>query len=137
MSDNCDCEDGYVPSDDESYMNPRQLRYFKDELLRWRSELEASANLVNYLQEETSPGTDFVDRASVENDARCVLRTKNRESKLVAKINAALMRIENGTYGYCEMTGAPIGIKRLLARPIATLSIEAQEQHEHDEAMCK
>lgn len=135
MCDCCDNENDYVPSVDEPYMSKKQLNYFKKKLLDWRSEIEASANVMSYLQEETSPGSDFCDRASVENDARCVLRTKNREHKLLAKIDAALKRIDNGTFGFCEMTGEPIGIKRLLARPIATLSIEAQEQHEHDEAL--
>ena len=129
----CELPDGYEPSEQEEYMNRNQLEFFRRMLVQQKAALEAGNDVLKYLQEETNPGTDFGDRASVENDVRCELRTKSREVKLIAKIDAALARIKNGTYGYCEMTGAPIGIKRLIARPVATLSIEAQEQHEREE----
>lgn len=129
----CELPEGYEPSEDEDYMNAKQLEFFRKMLIQWKSDLEVNNDVLKYLKEETNPGTDFGDRASVENDVHCELRTKSREAKLVAKIDAALLRIKNGTYGYCEMTGAPIGIKRLMARPVATLSIEAQEQHEREE----
>lgn len=131
--DLCKLPEGYVPSEDEEYMNPKQLEFFKQKLLKWKQDLVDGRDVLEYLKEETNPGTDFGDRAAVENDMRCELRTKNRQAKLISKIDAALLRIQNGTYGYCEMTGAPIGVKRLMARPIATLSIEAQEQHEQEE----
>lgn len=129
----CELPDGYEPSDHEEFMNPRQLEYFRRKLLQWKEEVTSNWNLMKYLQEETDPGTDFGDRVSVENDVRCELRAKNRELKLLEKIDAALQRIENHTYGYCEVTGEPIGLKRLMARPIATLSIEVQEIHERAE----
>lgn len=129
----CELPDGYEPSDNEEFMNPRQLEYFRRKLLKWKEEVTSDWNLMKYLQEETAPGTDFGDRVSVENDVRCELRAKNRELKLLEKIDAALQRIENRTYGYCEVTGEPIGLKRLMARPIATLSIEVQEMHERAE----
>ena len=129
----CELPDDYEPSEQEEYMNRNQLEFFRRMLVQQKAAIEAGSDVLKYLQEETNPGTDFGDRVSVENDVRCELRAKSREMKLIAKIDAALARIKNGTYGYCEMTGVPIGIKRLIARPVATLSIEAQEQHEREE----
>jgi DnaK suppressor protein len=129
----CELPDGYEPSENEEYMCKEHLEFFRRMLLKWKSELESSADVITYLQEETNPGTDFGDRAYVEADMTCELRTKNREMKALQKVLDALGRIENGTYGYCIVTGEPIGLKRLIARPIATLSIEAQEKHERDE----
>jgi DnaK suppressor protein len=126
----------YRPSDDEEFMNPLQLEYFRQKLLRWRSELlvETSETL-RRLKEEKLLEPDFTDRASLETDTSIELRTRAREHKLIVKIDAALERIERGSYGYCEETDEPIGIRRLEARPIATLSIEAQERHERLERM--
>ncbi|MGH6720274.1 MAG: RNA polymerase-binding protein DksA [Alphaproteobacteria bacterium] len=121
----------YQPTEVERYMNPRQVEFFRRELMRRRAELiEESTHTLQNLQEETTPEPDLADRAATETDRALELRTRDRERKLIAKIDSALRRIEDGTYGYCEETGEPIGIKRLLARPIATLSIEAQERHE-------
>ncbi len=124
----------YRPSEDEPFMNPLQREYFRRKLLRWREELlaESSQTLQN-LQEATSQEPDFADRASIETDRALELRTRDRGRKLIAKIDAALRRIEDGTYGYCEETGEPISLSRLEARPIATLSIDAQERHERRE----
>lgn len=123
--------EGYKPGDKEEYMGAKQLEYFKQKLLNWRQELlDESMHTLKHLQEENWQESDFNDRASVEADASIELRTRNRYRKLIDKIDAALRRIENGTYGYCEETGEEIGVKRLEARPIATLSIEAQERHE-------
>ena len=125
---------GYRPREDEPFMNTRQREYFRDKLLSWRDELlqESSATLEN-LQEDHTPAADLADRATIEADRSIELRTRDRERKLIAKIDSALIRIEDGSYGYCEETAEPIGIKRLEARPIATLSIEAQERHERRE----
>jgi len=125
---------GYRPSENEPFMNPRQRAYFRNKLQRWREELlrESSSTLL-HLQEETTPEADLTDRASVETDRSLELRTRDRERKLIAKIDEALRRIDDGTYGYCEETAEPIGLKRLEARPIATLSLEAQERHERME----
>ena len=115
-------------------MNGRQREYFRNKLLAWRDELvQESAATLEHLQEDHAPAADLADRATVETDRSIELRTRDRERKLIAKIDAALMRIEEGTYGYCEETAEPIGIKRLEARPIATLTIEAQERHERRE----
>ncbi|MCC7425956.1 MAG: RNA polymerase-binding protein DksA [Alphaproteobacteria bacterium] len=124
----------YRPTESEEFMNPMMLEYFRRRLLRWRAELlaEANATLAN-LQDGGILEPDLTDRASVETDRALELRTRDRARKLIAKIDAALERVENGTYGYCEETGEPITIKRLEARPIATLSIEAQERHERME----
>ena len=128
--------EGYVPSEDEDFMNPMQLEYFRRVLTKWKEELLASSDAVfRYLQEDTNPGTDFADRVSVEADVMCELRARNRAAKLLSKIDEALLKIANGTYGYCEDTGEPIGIKRLMARPVATLSIDAQENHERMEKL--
>src|SRR3954462_2825268 len=121
----------YRPSDDEEFMNPQQLEYFRQKLLRWRAELLAeSSGTLNHLKEESLSEPDLTDRASMETDRAVELRTRDRERKLISKSDAALQRIEDGTYGFCEETNEPIGIRRLDARPIATLSLEAQERHE-------
>ena len=124
----------YRPSEDEEFMNPRQLAYFKKKLEDWRdSLLQNSTEVLNHLSEDITVDIDLNDRASSETDRAIELRTHDRARKLLAKINNALQKIEDGSYGYCEVTGEPISLKRLEARPIATLSIEAQEQHERKE----
>ena len=124
----------YRPSEDEEFMNPQQVEYFRQKLIRWRSELLAdSAETLRSLQEESLLRPDLTDRASLETERSIELRTRDRERKLISKIDAALSRLDSGTYGYCEETDEPIGIRRLEARPIATLSIEAQERHERME----
>ncbi|MFN4287582.1 MAG: RNA polymerase-binding protein DksA [Brevundimonas sp.] len=124
----------YRPSDDEPFMNERQLAYFKQKLLDWKDDiLRESRETVSNLQTETENHPDLVDRASSETDRALELRTRDRQRKLICKIDAALRRIEDGSYGYCEETGEPIGLARLEARPTATLSLEAQEQHERRE----
>ncbi len=124
----------YRPSEDEPFMNDRQREYFKRKLLDWRSDiLRESKGTLEQLQEESLHLPDLTDRASSETDKALELRTRDRQRKLISKIEAALRRIENGEYGYCEETGEPIGIRRLEARPIATLSLEAQERHERSE----
>jgi DnaK suppressor protein len=124
----------YRPSEDEPFMNPRQREYFRLKLLRWREELlKESSETLQHLQEETMHEADMTDRASKETDRFTELRTRDRERKLISKIDAAMRRLEEGTYGYCEETGEPIGVRRLDARPIATLSVEAQERHERME----
>jgi len=124
----------YHPSDNEEFMNPMQEEYFRRKLLRWRNDLlrDADGTLAS-LSEGGIHESDVTDRASVETDRALELRTRDRARKLVSKIDQALMRIENGTYGYCEETGEPISLRRLEARPIATLSVEAQERHERME----
>ncbi|HWE75309.1 MAG TPA: RNA polymerase-binding protein DksA [Stellaceae bacterium] len=124
----------YRPSEDEEFMNPLQREYFRQKLLQWRSELlsESSGTLL-HLKEESLSEPDIADRATLETDRYTELRTRDRERKLIQKIDEALLRIEDGTYGYCEETDEPIGVKRLDARPTATLSIEAQERHERME----
>ncbi len=124
----------YAPSDAEPFMNPLQVEYFRQKLLRWRADLlrEADDTLLS-LSQGGIHEADITDRASVETDRALELRTRDRARKLIAKIDQALLRIENGSYGYCEETGEPIGLKRLEARPIATLSLEAQERHERME----
>ena len=124
----------YRPSDSEDFMNPAQIEYFRQKLFRWRTDLlkEADGTLAS-LSEGGIHEADITDRASVETDRALELRTRDRARKLIAKIDQALMRIETGVYGYCEETGEPIGLRRLEARPIATLSIEAQERHERME----
>jgi DnaK suppressor protein len=124
----------YRPSSDEEFMNPMQLEYFRQKLLRWRGELLREAGeTLHSLGEGGIAEADLTDRASVETDRALELRTRDRARKLISKIDQALERIENGTYGYCEESGEPIGLRRLEARPIATLSIEAQERHERME----
>jgi DnaK suppressor protein len=124
----------YRPSDDEPFMNERQLEYFRQKLLNWKQEIldEAKSTIAN-LQHETLSLPDLADRATSETDRAIELRTRDRQRKLIAKIDMALRRIDEGTYGYCEETGEPIGVSRLDARPIATLSLEAQERHERRE----
>ena len=121
----------YRPSEDEEFMNPLQLEYFRQKLLRWRAELLAeSSETLQHLKEESLSEPDIADRATLETDRFTELRTRDRERKLISKIDEALQRMEDGTYGYCEETDEPIGVRRLDARPIATLSLEAQERHE-------
>ncbi|MBV8168295.1 MAG: RNA polymerase-binding protein DksA [Alphaproteobacteria bacterium] len=121
----------YRPSEEEPFMSELQLEYFRQKLLRWRAELlQESTETLNHLQAESLHQPDLTDRASMETDRALELRTRDRERKLISKIDAALQRIEDGTYGFCEETSEPIGIRRLEARPIATLSLEAQERHE-------
>jgi DnaK suppressor protein len=121
----------YRPQDDEPFMNPMQREYFRQKLLGWKDELmrETSETLM-HLQEESLAEPDITDRATLETDRSLELRTRDRERKLISKIEEALQRIEDGTYGFCEETNEPISLKRLEARPIATLSLEAQERHE-------
>jgi DnaK suppressor protein len=126
----------YNPAKDKKdYMNPIMLEYFRQKLISWRSELirESSETIQNTLQETELQKPDLADRASAETDHALELRTRDRERKLISKINEALMRIDEGEYGYCEETGEPIGVARLEARPVATLSLEAQERHERME----
>ena len=124
----------YRPTEDEPFMNPRQREYFRQKLERWKEEiLRESRETLENLQEESQNHPDMADRASSESDRALELRTRDRQRKLIAKIDAALKRIEDGSYGYCEETGDPIGLARLDARPIATLSLEAQESHERRE----
>ncbi|WP_026989029.1 RNA polymerase-binding protein DksA [Fodinicurvata sediminis] len=121
----------YRPSEDESFMNPQMREYFRLKLLQWKAELlKESGETINHMQSESLAEPDVADRASLESDRSLELRTRDRERKLITKIDAALQRIEDGSYGYCEETGEPIAIRRLEARPIATLSLEAQERHE-------
>jgi DnaK suppressor protein len=125
---------GYRPSEDEPFMNERQLEYFKDKLLAWKEEiLRESRETVVHLQKETENHADLADRASSETDRALELRTRDRQRKLISKIDQALRRVEDGSYGYCEETGEPIGLARLDARPTATMSVEAQERHERRE----
>ena len=127
-------DNGYKPSDDEPFMNERQREYFRRKLLQWKDEiLRESRETLNALQTENENHPDIADRASSETDRAIELRARDRQRKLIAKIDAALSRIYDGTYGYCEETGEPIALKRLDARPIATLSVEAQERHERRE----
>ncbi|MCW1933908.1 RNA polymerase-binding protein DksA [Pararhodobacter zhoushanensis] len=126
--------DNYKPAEDEPFMNDRQLEYFRRKLLAWKDEIlvdnkETLADLAN----STRNLPDVADRASEETDRALELRTRDRQRKLVSKIDAALRRIENGEFGYCEMTGEPISLRRLDARPIATMTLEAQERHERSE----
>jgi DnaK suppressor protein len=126
--------EGYRPSEDEPFMNERQLEYFRQKLLSWKEDiLRESRETLNHLQLETENHPDLADRASSETDRSLELRTRDRQRKLISKIEDALRRIEDGSYGYCEDTGEPIGLARLDARPIATLSLEAQERHERRE----
>ena len=124
----------YKPSADEEYMNEMQVEYFRQKLLDWKKSLLAqSQDTLEELRQGGLNHPDELDRASMETDKALDLRTKDRARKLISKINDALKRIEDGTYGYCEETGEPIGVERLEARPVATLSIEAQERHERME----
>jgi DnaK suppressor protein len=127
-------DDNYKPSEDESFMNERQREYFRNKLLNWKDDiLRESKETLLHLQDENNVLPDLADRASTETDRSLELRTRDRQRKLISKIEAALNRIDNGSYGYCEETGEPISLRRLDARPIATLSLEAQERHERRE----
>ncbi len=124
----------YEPTEDEPFMCEQQKEYFRQKLLAWKdSILNESRETLVHMQEENSSLPDLADRASAETDRALELRTRDRQRKLIAKIDAALERIEDGSYGYCEETGEPISLKRLIARPIATLSLAAQERHERRE----
>ncbi len=126
--------DDYRPAEDEPFMNERQLEYFRRKLMNWKADLmNGSRETIEGLQDSARSVPDLADRASEETDRALELRTRDRQRKLVAKIDAALRRIENGEYGYCEVTGEPISLKRLDARPIATMTLEAQERHERRE----
>lgn len=127
-------EAGYIPSEKEDYMCEKHLEYFRQKLLAWKDELlDESRETLEHLKEGSLREPDENDRATVEIDTAFELRTRDRYRKLIDKIEAALHRIDDGSYGYCEATGDPIGLRRLEARPIATLSIAAQERHEHKE----
>ena len=126
--------DDYVPTDDEPFMNDNQTEYFRVKLLNWRADLlEDSRDTVAGMKDQTRNIPDVADRASEETDRSLELRTRDRQRKLVNKIEGALRRIEEGEFGYCSITGEPISLKRLDARPIATMSLEAQESHERRE----
>lgn len=126
--------DNYTPAEDEPFMNERQVEYFRRKLIAWKNDLlMESRETIEGLQDGTRNIPDVADRASEETDRALELRTRDRQRKLVAKIDAALRRIDEGEYGYCEVTGEPISLKRLGARPIATMSLEAQESHERRE----
>ncbi|WP_112662479.1 RNA polymerase-binding protein DksA [Microvirga flavescens] len=127
-------DEGYRPTEDEPFMNERQREYFRRKLIRWKGDIlrEAQETLAA-LQSESENHPDIADRASSETDRAIELRARDRQRKLIAKIDAAMARIDDGSYGYCEETGEPISLKRLEARPIATLSLEAQERHERNE----
>lgn len=126
--------DDYLPAEDEPFMNDRQLEYFRRKLLNWKADLMGDTkSTIEGLQDSTRNIPDVADRASEETDRALELRTRDRERKLVSKIDAALRRIDQGEFGYCEKTGEPISLKRLDARPIATMTLEAQERHERRE----
>eukprot|EP01013_Petalomonas_cantuscygni_P020849 TRINITY_DN39600_c0_g1_i1.p1 TRINITY_DN39600_c0_g1~~TRINITY_DN39600_c0_g1_i1.p1 ORF type:complete len:177 (+),score=41.92 TRINITY_DN39600_c0_g1_i1:45-533(+) len=126
--------DDYRPAESEPFMNERQMEYFRRKLLNWKVEiLEDSRDTITGMKDQTRNIPDIADRASEETDRALELRTRDRQRKLVAKIDAALRRLEEGEYGYCDITGEPISLKRLDARPIATMSLEAQERHERRE----
>lgn len=133
-----DLHDDYRPSPDEPFMNDRQQAYFKAKLLAWKdSILKESAGTLQQLQVDSLREPDLTDRASSETDWSIELRTRDRQRKLISKIDAALRRIEEGEYGYCEVTGDPISLGRLEARPIATMTVEAQERHERNEKVSR
>lgn len=129
---------GYRPSDKEAFMNPQQLAYFRAKLTHWKDVIHReSAGTLTTLQNESLREPDVTDRASSETDWSLELRTRDRQRKLISKIDAALRRIEDGEYGYCEVTGEPISLGRLEARPIATMTVEAQERHERNERISR
>ena len=129
-----DVPDNYIPAEDEPFMNDRQRAYFRKKLLSWKNDiLREARETLDHMQSYSSNHPDLADRASSETDRAIELRARDRQRKLINKIDLALQRIDEGTYGYCEETGEPIGVKRLDARPIATLSLEAQERHERRE----
>ena len=128
----------YVPSDKEEFMCSKQIEYFKKVLTSWRNEIiQGSSSTIDHLKEESSNKPDSADRATIESERSLELRTRDRERKLLSKINKALKKLEDGSYGYCEETMQPISIKRLVARPRATLSVEAQEMQENSEKIYK
>ena len=130
--------ESYIPSEKEEFMCSKQIEYFKKVLTSWRNEIiQGSSSTIDHLKEESSNKPDTTDRASIESERSLELRTRDRERKLLSKINKALKKLEDGSYGYCEETMQPISIKRLVARPIATLSVEAQEMHENSENIYK
>ena len=129
-----DLPNGYRPSEGEPFMNERQREYFRRKLIAWKEDiLRESRETILNLQSEATPNADLADRAATESERQLELRTRDRQRKLISKIDEALTRLEDGSYGFCEETGEPISLKRLDARPIATLSIEAQERHERRE----
>ena len=129
-----DLSDDYRPSEDEEFMNERQRAYFRRLLEAWKADiLDGAKQTIHNLQDESGSLPDIVDRASAESDKALELRTRDRQRKLISKIDSAMRRIENGEFGYCEVTGEPISLKRLDARPIATMTLEAQEKHERRE----
>jgi DnaK suppressor protein len=131
-------DDGYRPSADEPFMNERQLAYFRKKLLDWKDAiLREAQGTISQLQAESLREADLTDRASSETDWSIELRTRDRQRKLISKIDAALRRIEEGEYGFCEVTGEPISLARLEARPIATMTVEAQESHERNEKISR
>jgi len=126
--------DDYTPSVDEEFMNPKQLAYFRNKLVQWKNDILSEAQeTLDTLQKESLREPDIADRASSETDWSIELRTRDRQRKLISKIDSALARIDQGEYGYCEVTGEPISLQRLDARPIATMTVEAQERHEKRE----
>jgi DnaK suppressor protein len=129
---------GYRPHADEPFMGPRQLEYFREKLLAWKDAIyREAAGTLNQLQADSLREADLTDRASSETDWSIELRTRDRQRKLICKIDAALRRIDEGEYGYCEVTGEPISLGRLEARPIATMTVEAQERHERNEKVSR
>jgi DnaK suppressor protein len=133
-----DLPEGYIPSDSEPFMNAQQLRFFEKQLNDWKNEiLQESRGTLSQLQDGPIREPDLNDRASSETDWGIELRTRDRQRKLIAKIDAALRRIEEGEYGYCQVTGEPISLARLRARPIATMTLEAQERHERQERISR
>ncbi len=133
-----DLPEDYAPNDKEDFMCARQQEYFRQKLINWKNEIIAeSRSTIANLRKDTEAHPDLTDRAQTEADRTLELRARDRQRKLIAKIDAALLRIEDGSYGYCEATGEPISLARLDARPIATLSLEAQERHEQKERMGK
>jgi RNA polymerase-binding protein DksA len=127
-------DDSYFPSEQEEFMNPRQQMYFRKKLLDWKKEILANTrDTIDTMKSDDLVLPDVTDRATYESEKSLELRARDRQRKLVSKIDAALARLDDGTYGYCDITGEPIGLRRLDARPIATLSIEAQEMHERRE----
>lgn len=134
MTTTIELEEDYIPSDTETFMNERQRAFFTEKLTEWKRDLlRETQGTVESLQNETRNVPDIADRASEEADRALELRTRDRQRKLISKINSALRRIETGDYGYCDVTGDPISLKRLIARPTATMSLEAQEKHERRE----
>ena len=135
MPKKTDTKKKYIPNSKEKYMCAKHKKFFTDELLKWKSDINKSNSLGNILNsaDDNVSSADVVDQASSYTDKSVEMKALNRSRKLISKINAALQRLKDGTYGYCEETGEPIGLKRLMARPVATLSIEAQERHERDE----